>query len=140
MKDPDCIFCKIACGEVPSLRIAETPVSLAFLDVGPLAVGHTLLIPREHYESILDVPAEVLSSLAGQLPSLGAAIMRITDASGLNVLQNTGRSSGQAVFHLHFHLIPRREGDGLGYRWNAGRYADGEGEAIQAKIVGELSG
>lgn len=135
---PDCIFCKIVQGVIPSHRVLETEDALAFLDVSPLAPGHTLLIPKLHCENILDVPVDVLRSLSAELPKLADSIMRATGATGLNVLQNTGRSSGQAVFHLHIHLIPRRDGDGLGYRWNAGAYTDGEAEAILSKIAGEL--
>ncbi|MBN2563119.1 MAG: HIT family protein [Phycisphaerae bacterium] len=138
MDESGCIFCKIAAGEIPSCRVLESPDFLAFLDVTPLAPGHALLIPKRHYESILDVPGEVLAAIAAHLPKLAGAIMRATGASGMNVLQNTGRCSGQAVFHLHFHLIPRREGDGLGFRWNTVGYAEGEAEAMESKIIAEL--
>lgn len=138
MHDPDCVFCRIAGGEIPSLRLLETDDCLAFLDVHPLAPGHTLLIPKPHYRDIRDVPAEVLTALLSHVPRLAAAVMQSTGASGLNLLQNTGRSSGQAVFHLHFHLIPRVEGDGLGYRWNAGAYEERQAEAMQAKILSQL--
>lgn len=134
----NCIFCKIAGGEIPSIRVLDTPDLLAFLDIGPLAPGHTLLIPKKHYDSILDVPRDALAALTGELPRLAGAIMQATGATGLNVLQNTGRSSGQYVFHLHFHLIPRREGDSLGFRWNSGKYAAGEAEAVLARILAEL--
>ncbi len=136
----DCIFCKIAGGDIPSLRLLETPDTLAFLDVNPLAPGHALLIPKGHYQGILDTPEDVWQSLAGRLPELARAVMRSTGATGLNVLQNTGRSSGQAVFHLHIHLIPRCAGDGLGYRWNAGAYPEGQAEDMQSKIISELAG
>ena len=138
MNASDCIFCIIASGEIPSHRVLETGDVLAFLDISPLAPGHTLLIPKSHCESILDAPTDVVRSLSAELPGLARSIMRATGATGLNVLQNTGKSSGQAVFHLHIHLIPRRDGDGLGYRWNAGSYAGGEAEAMLSKIVGEL--
>lgn len=138
MQDSDCIFCKIAQGAIPALRVWETDACLAFLDVAPLAPGHVLLIPKQHYQDIRDIPADVLGSLTSQLPALAAAIVCATNATGLNLLQNTGRSSGQAVFHLHFHLIPRTEGDGLGYRWNAGDYEAGQAEQVQAGIREEL--
>lgn len=133
-----CIFCKIAAGEIPALRVMEARDAVAFLDIGPLAPGHLLLIPKKHYESILDVPAGALSELASHLPMLAKALLRVTNATGLNILQNTGESSGQAVFHLHFHLIPRISGDKLGYRWNAGSYSSGQGEALHARMVEAL--
>ncbi len=138
MTSSNCVFCGIAEGSIPSLRVLETSEAVAFLDVGPLAPGHCLLVPRHHCRSILDVPADVLSALAAQLPKLAAAVLEATGATGLNILQNTGESSGQAVFHLHFHLIPRVDGDRLGYRWNAGAYEPGEAELIQARVLGEL--
>jgi len=138
MIDPDCCFCKIVQGSIPSLRVWETADCLAFLDVAPLAEGHVLLVPKQHYHDIRDTPLELLGALTAQLPALASAVMRATGATGLNLLQNTGRSSGQAVFHLHFHLIPRTEGDGLGYRWNAGTYEPGRAEAMQADIANAL--
>lgn len=138
MQKADCVFCKIASGAIPSLRILETEEVLAFLDISPLAPGHVLLIPRQHYQSILDVPSASLAEITSQLPRLSRAIMKVSGAAGLNILQNTGESAGQAVPHLHFHIIPRRAGDRLGFRWNAGKYAAGEGEAVQARILTEL--
>ncbi len=138
MQQPDCIFCKIAKGEIPAFRVLETDDLLAFLDVGPLAEGHTLLIPKHHFQDIRDLPPELYAKIAVELPELAAALMRATGATGLNLLQNTGASSGQAVFHVHLHLIPRIEGDGLGYRWNAGKYGQGRAELLQSRILGEL--
>jgi histidine triad (HIT) family protein len=134
----DCVFCKIASGEIPALRLLDADDCLAFLDVAPLSPGHCLLIPRRHYDDILRAPPGIVSSLASALPLLASAVMRASGATGLNILQNTGASSGQAVFHLHFHLIPRREGDGLGFRWNAKKYAAGEAELVQSRILSEL--
>lgn len=134
----NCIFCKIAAGQIPSLRVFESDDALAFLDIAPLAPGHTLLIPRQHCTSLLDAPQDLLSKLSVHLPRVARAIIDSTGATGLNLLQNTGESSGQAVFHIHFHLIPRVADDGLGFRWNAGAYAAGEGEAMQSKIKAAL--
>lgn len=136
----DCIFCKIASGEIPCPKVLETPDCVAFLDIAPLAPGHTLLIPRRHVADITSAPPEMVTSLALELPRLAQALIKSSGASGLNILQNTGVSSGQAVFHLHIHLIPRREGDSLGFRWNAGSYGTGEGESMRRRIVAALSG
>lgn len=140
MSASNCIFCKIASGEIPSIRLLDTPDVLAFLDIGPLAPGHALLIPRQHYESILDVPPQALATVTAVLPRLAGAILHATGAPGMNILQNTGRSAGQVVLHLHFHLIPRREGDRLGFRWDAGTYAPGEAESVRSKIIAGLEG
>ena len=139
MDTSDCVFCKIVAGDIPALRVWESPEAVAFLDIGPLSPGHTLLIPKQHYENILDIPRDLLGMLIGDVQDVAKAVMRTTGAAGLNILQNTGAVSGQAVFHLHFHLIPRVADDELGYRWNTGKYADGEADALQDKIVRELS-
>lgn len=134
----DCIFCKIIAGGIPAQRVLETPDALAFLDVGPLAPGHTLLVPKQHFRDIRDIPAETLASVSAQIPALARAIYKATGATGMNVLQNSGESSGQAVFHFHIHLIPRREADGLGFRWNAGKYEAGQAERIRSEILAAL--
>lgn len=126
----DCIFCKIVGGEIPSSKVLETEALIAFLDIGPLAEGHLLVIPKQHYITLLDMPSEDCAQLAGALPSLGAALMAVTGAEGFNVLQNNGPVAGQAVDHVHFHLIPRRAGDGLGYRWKPESYAEGRAEQL----------
>jgi histidine triad (HIT) family protein len=131
-RHPQCIFCRIVAAEIPAHVIEEDRTTLAFLDIGPLARGHVLVIPREHYASLSDVPAPLAADLGFKLPSLGRALMRVTGARAFNVLCNQGAEAGQCVMHVHFHLIPRREGDPLGYRWNAGSYADGEAAELAA--------
>ena len=131
----DCIFCRIAAGQIPCVKIDESTDHLAFLDISPLAPGHTLLIPMQHYADLRDIPVDPLAPLTAQMPRLGRAILQATGAAGLNVLQNTGASAGQAVFHFHIHLIPRVDGDKLGYRWNAGSYGPGEAAQMQSRIV-----
>ena len=131
----DCVFCKIVAGEIPCTKIFEDEFCLSFLDVGPLADGHTLLIPKAHYGQLPDVPPETMAGLASQLPRIGRAIVRATGAEGFNVLQNNGRIAGQVVPHVHFHLIPRKAEDGLGYRWNAGSYPAGRADEIARRIT-----
>jgi histidine triad (HIT) family protein len=133
---PDCVFCKIAAGEIPATKVFEDEECLAFMDIGPLADGHTLLIPKKHYEMLWEMPPEEAGRLAAKLPALAAAVKAAVDVPGVNVLQNNGKVSGQAVMHVHFHLIPRREGDGLGYRWPAGE-AEPDVLARQAEAIRE---
>jgi len=138
MAGSECVFCRIVAGELPCYRIFEDDVSIAFLDIGPLAEGHLLVVPKKHYEQITEMPADEVAALARNLPLLARAVVRATGAEGFNILQNNGRCSGQVVMHVHFHIIPRREGDGLGYRWPAKRYPEGRAEQIQRQIVDAL--
>lgn len=135
----DCIFCKIVAGDIPCSRVYEDDQVLAFLDIGPLASGHTLVIPKRHARLITELSADESAALFGQVPRLAQAVLASTGAEGLNVLQNNGGCSGQEVPHVHVHLIPRAPGDGLGYRWNAGSYDDGQQvEEIRQRIVEQL--
>lgn len=134
----DCIFCKIASGAIPALTLFADEAAVAFLDIGPLAPGHTLLIPRAHYSNLSDMPADAAARLASLLPRLVFAVQRATGCTGVNVLQNNGRSAGQIVEHVHIHVIPRTDGDGLGFRWNAGKYGVGQAEALQAQLKAAL--
>ncbi len=138
IRDPNCVFCKIAAGEIPSLRVLDTPSAMAFLDIGPLAEGHLLLIPRNHYRTIDQMPPDELTEVTSCLPSLARAVVKVTGATGYNILQNNGRISGQVVEHVHFHIIPRKEGDGLGYRWNAGKYPPGRAETLHREFTAIL--
>ena len=134
----DCIFCKIVAGQVPSFKIFENKACLAFMDVGPLSDGHLLVVPTKHYEQITQMPPDEVAAIAQQLPALGKAVVEATAAEGFNVLQNNGSCSGQVVMHVHFHIIGRREGDGLGYRWLAKRYPEGKAERLQQAILQAL--
>jgi histidine triad (HIT) family protein len=138
-RDPDCIFCKIVAGTIPGMRVHEDDTVLAFLDIGPLAEGHLLIIPKPHSERLEDMDPDVLAHLARQLPRLARAVLSVTGASGYNLLQNNGRVSGQEVPHVHFHIIPRATGDGLGYRWLASSYPPGRGEELHQKLLDALA-
>lgn len=140
MSSSDCIFCKIVSGDIPARKVLETEDSLAFLDVAPLAPGHCLLVPKRHYESFDEMPADAAGSILRQLPWLGRAVMRATDAEGFNVLLNRGRVAGQEVPHVHVHVIPRRANDGLGYRWNPKSLDDAAADDLRGRIETELGG
>jgi histidine triad (HIT) family protein len=138
MSQVDCVFCKIVAGQIPSARVYEDDACVAFLDIGPLADAHLLIVPRQHYEWITDMPPQAVAAVTQAIPRLARAVMKVTGAQGFNVLQNNGKVSGQAVPHVHFHIIPRREGDGLGYRWNAGTYPEGKLRELQQAIRGVM--
>ena len=137
--DPDCIFCKIVAGDIPCLKIFEDEAVLAFLDIGPLAEGHVLVIPKTHVERLDEMDSDTVVAVARHLPRLGAAVVEATGAAGYNLLQNNGTVSGQVVMHVHFHLIPRAVDDGLGYRWNASTYAEGRDRVLQEQILAALA-
>ncbi len=139
-RDPDCIFCRIVNGEIPCHKLYETEHGLAFLDIGPLAEGHVLWVPREHVVALDDLTESQAADLCRPLPRLGRAMRDVLSAEGYNMLQNNGRVAGQEVMHLHFHLIPRTQGDGLGYRWHPGRYGPGRAEALAEALRTALGG
>ncbi len=128
----DCIFCKIVAGEIPASILFETDAGLAFLDVNPLSDGHLLFVPRDHYERLSEIPPPLAVKMAEAIPRLSRALLAATKAEGYNLLLNEGASAGQVVPHVHYHLSPRKSGDGLGYRWNAGAYETGRADEIAA--------
>ena len=134
----ECVFCKIVAGQIPSSAVLETEDALAFLDIGPLAPGHTLLIPKNHYERVSEMPGEEAGRVLSALPKLCQAVAQATGAEGFNVFQTNGECAGQVVPHVHFHIIPRNPNDGLGFRWKPGKYVGGEMEAMQEKIKSAL--
>jgi histidine triad (HIT) family protein len=138
MSDAACIFCRIARGEIPSMKVFEDDAAFAFLDIGPLAEGHLLIIPKAHRERLEEMTADEVAAVTRHLPRLAKAVLSATGAKAYNVLQNNGKTAQQSVGHVHFHIIPRREGDSLGYRWNAGTYPPGRGEDLRQKVVAAL--
>ncbi|MCK4601628.1 MAG: HIT family protein [Phycisphaerae bacterium] len=136
--DPDCIFCKIVAGEIPATKVFADDTAMAFLDVGPLAEGHVLLIPKAHYETVDQMPADVAAAILKHLPALARAVMAVTGCEGLNVLQNNGRVAHQFVPHVHFHLIPRNPGDEFHFNWPAGKYPEGRAEQLADEIKKNL--
>jgi histidine triad (HIT) family protein len=134
----NCIFCKIATGQIPSLKVYEDEVVFAFLDIGPLVQGHTLVIPKAHTATTMDAPPELLAAIAKRLPELSRAVLAATGTKACHILTNNGAEAKQTVAHLHYHIIPRREGDGFDIPWNAGTLDKAAGvlfaDSIKAKI------
>jgi histidine triad (HIT) family protein len=133
------IFSKIIRGEIPCHKIYEDQQVLAFLDIGPLSRGHTLLIPKEPAVTLHELSDDSASALGRILPRLCRAVMRATGANAYNVVQNNGTLAHQAVAHVHFHVIPKySEETGLGMRWNATSLDANEGERVAEAIAKEL--
>lgn len=129
-----CVFCKIASWETPSQRVYEDDEFIAFLDINPVNFGHILLIPRAHYVTLHETPDEVLSAMIKLAKKLVLAIVEAMQAQGYNIGVNTGIAAGQAIWHVHFHLIPRFEGDGLKTWAGRERYDEGEMGKTAKKI------
>lgn len=139
MNNSDCIFCRIATGALPATKVYETDEVIAFLDIGPIIKGHTLVIPKQHYENIISTPIQVMHRLMDVAQIIARAQMKGLRADGVNVIQNNGRASGQLVPHLHVHVIPRYTSDGHHWNWAAKKYEDAaEMEKTAAEIVAGL--
>lgn len=108
----DCLFCKIVKGEVPSYTLYEDKDVKVFLDIFPVSKGHSLFVPKNHFEEIFDIPEEKMVFLK-KLPILASKLKEVTNATGLNVIQSNGKDAGQVIRHVHFHLIPRFPDDGV---------------------------
>ena len=129
-----CLFCRMVAGQIPVAKIYEDDVVLAFLDIGPLSDGHTLVIPKQHFVKLHDCPAELLGQVCSCLGKLAGAIAAAMNCDGYNLLCNNGRAAGQLIEHVHFHIVPRNAGDGVFDRWPAHKYADGKIGEIADKI------
>jgi histidine triad (HIT) family protein len=130
----DCVFCKMVAGQIPVVKLYEDEAVLAFLDIGPVSDGHTLVIPKTHCTKIHECAPEVLAKVGSCLGRIAGAVAAAMDADGYNVLCNNGRAAGQVVEHLHFHVIPRKTGDGVFTQWPARKYAEGRIAEIAEKI------
>lgn len=130
----DCIFCKIVKGEIPSTKVYEDEFFLAFLDIMPANKGHVLVIPKEHYEKLTDLPDDLLSKLALKVKEVAGMVVSGLSSQGFNIVQNNDKVAGQEVPHVHFHIIPRNSDDGLSIQWRHLKYEDGEAVEYQEKI------
>jgi len=133
----NCIFCKIIAGEIPAEKVYEDEDILAFLDITPINAGHTLVIPKKHYENIFELSDEILQKISLKLRDIGRAIKEAVGAEGLNIGMNNRSAAGQLVMHAHFHLIPRYVSDGYKH-WGGRKYKDGEISLVAEKIKKEI--
>ena len=117
MKNDNCIFCKIASGEIPSVTLHEDEDFRVILDVGPASKGHALILPKDHYANIYELPEEMTAKAYVLAKKMAARLTDALDCDGLNILQNNGEPAGQTVFHFHIHLIPRYQNDNVGLTW-----------------------
>jgi histidine triad (HIT) family protein len=129
------IFSKILRGEIPCHKVYEDDRVLAFLDVGPVSHGHTLVIPKELAATLDELSDESAAAIGRVLPRLCRAVKRVTGCEAYNVLENNGPLAHQAVFHVHFHIIPKVDDKtGLGVRWPAGKLDSKEGAELALRL------
>ena len=139
MGDLDHLFEKIAAGEIPSHKVYEDENVFAFLDINPASRGHTLIIPKKRWEFVHEMPAEVAAAIGAVLPRIAKAVIQAVGASAYNIINNNGRSAGQVVPHVHFHIIPKLDegtegGSGLSHTWSPRPLNDDEAKDVLGKI------
>jgi histidine triad (HIT) family protein len=131
----DCVFCKIVSGDLNSAKVYEDEVCIAFLDVSPVNKGHTLVVSKDHYETIMDTPDDTLSHLISVVKRVANAM----GSEGITIGQNNKSAGGQIVPHIHFHVMPRFINDGHVHNWEKGSYADDdERESYRKKIASNI--
>lgn len=129
----DCLFCKIIKGEIPCEKIYENDRVIAFLDIKPVNPGHSLVLPKDHFESMLAVPDKVLGELIVTIKKISKAVLKATQTKDFCLGLNNGKIAGQSIPHLHFHIIPRRANDGHKH-WIGKEYKKGEIEKVGRSI------
>ena len=134
MNKDDCIFCKIANGEIPSATVYEDSVCRVILDVNPANKGHALIIPKEHFDNIYSIDAETAAKIFTIATEVAKAQKAELNPDGLNILQNNGEAAGQTVFHFHMHLVPRYIKDNVTMTWIPGK-ADTEELSTLSKAL-----
>ena len=134
MKNENCIFCKIAAGDIPSATIYEDDDFRVILDIEPASKGHALILPKEHYANLYELPDELAAKTLVVAKKVISKMTDIVGCDGYNVLQNNGETAGQTVFHFHMHLIPRYEKDDVTISWKQGTITEELKEEIVSKM------
>ena len=130
----DCIFCRIANGEIPSRTVYEDEKVKAILDLSPATEGHTLIIPKEHFDNLYEISEEYLAHIAAVSRKIALLMKEKLHTDGLNIIQNNGEVAGQTVKHYHMHCIPRYQGDAQNMLWEPHTLPDEEMDGILAKL------
>ena len=137
MKDENCIFCKIAGGEIPSKTIYEDEEFRVILDLGPATKGHALILPKNHSANLYELPEDTAAHVMMLAKRMAVQMKEKLHCDGFNLVQNNGEIAGQTVFHFHMHLIPRYKDDGQRIAWEPGKPSQEELEEIKDQIVKE---
>ena len=134
MRDDNCIFCKLANGEIPTATLYEDEDFRVILDASPAAKGHALILPKQHYANLQELDDSVASKVLVLAKKMITKMTDILGCDGYNIVQNNGEAAGQTVFHFHMHLIPRSKGDEIGLGWKMGELTDEDKEDILSKV------
>ena len=135
----NCIFCKIANGEIPAATLYEDENFRVILDLGPASKGHALILPKSHAANIYELSDEMAANAMILAKKMATAMTAALKCDGFNIVQNNGECAGQTVFHFHMHLIPRYKGDQVGITWKPGELSDADKEEILLKVKEQLS-
>jgi len=136
--EKDCLFCKIIKGEIPAYKVYEDNDFLVILDINPVNLGHTLIIPKVHFVNIFDTPETTASQIGPIIKKISPAVKNGTKADGVNVIINNEKAAGQLIFHAHVHIIPRFENDGFTHWHGQGGETKSDFENIQNSIKKSL--
>ena len=135
----NCIFCKIANGEIPAATLYEDENFRVILDLGPASKGHALILPKSHAANIYELSDEMAAKAMILAKKMATVMTAALKCDGFNIVQNNGECAGQTVFHFHMHLIPRYKGDQVGITWHSGELSDADKEEILLKVKEQLS-
>lgn len=134
MKDQNCIFCKLANGEIPTNKIYEDDDFTVIMDASPATKGHSLILPKEHYANLYEIPEDTATKVLPLAKKLVSHMTDVLKCDGFNVLQNNGETAGQTVFHFHMHLIPRYKGKEQILNWSHETFTDEEMKEICSSL------
>lgn len=134
----DCIFCKIANGEIPSNTVYEDENFRVILDIAPASKGHCLILPKKHAADLFEMDEELIAKAHILSKKIASAVKKATDAQGINIIQNNGAAAGQSVGHYHVHIVPRHSGDGVRLNAQGGSISDAEMEEIKNSIIANI--
>ena len=134
MRKDDCIFCRLANGDIPTNALYEDDIVKAIFDLSPASMGHIIILPKEHFDNLYSIDEETAAHVFKVATRLAKAIKEALNCDGMNVLQNNGEIAGQTVFHFHMHIIPRYLGDNVKFSWNQGKISEDEIKDLKKKI------
>lgn len=137
MKNANCIFCKIAAGEIPSRTLYEDDHFRVIMDISPASKGHAIILPKNHGADVYELSDEDASKIFVVAKKVAAAMKKVLNCDGLNIVQNNGELAGQTVFHFHMHLIPRYQNDGVMIQWKPGTIEE-ELDGFEVEMGNEL--